>query len=260
MEEFIKQEIDQGILTLKINRPPHNFIKLPVIQQLGSIIEHINNTHQYNGLILTSAIDDTFTSGHEIVDLSQEESDKRLKRNIRFIAEVLLSIQRLPIPTLTIINGHCVGFGLELSLCTDFRFVYDNDINIGFPDVKIGTFPPFGGIYRLVKLIGEIRARELLLKGKLIKPATAMEWGLVDAIVSKDQAMAEAKKLFKGISKYAPLAITAIKRAIVDATLKDFMTVIRDDIDDYLTVVRSYDYSEGRNALEQGRNPEFNRK
>lgn len=260
MEAFIKQEVEQGILIIKINRPPNNFIRLSVIEQLGAIIESITQDNKYTGLILTSAIDNVFTSGHEIVDLSNETNDKKLKKYIRFVAEILLAIQRLPFPTLTLINGHCVGFGLELSLCTDFRFVYEGDINIGFPDVKIGTFPPFGGIYRLVKLIGESRARELLLKGRLIKSKTALEWGLIDAIVNKDEAIIESKKLLKGMLRYAPLAFTAIKRSIVDSTLKDFLTVVQDDIDDYTTVIRSYDYSEGKLALEQGRNPEFNKR
>ena len=257
MEQFIIQETDQNILILKINRAPHNFIKLAVLEQLGKAIADAEKNHSYEGLILTSAIDNIFISGHEIIDLCEEDNNRKLTKNLRFIAEILLSIQRLHIPTLTIINGNCVGFGLELALCTDFRFIYDADINVGFPEVKLGTFPPFGGIYRLVKLIGETRARELLMKGKLLKPQAALEWGVVDVISNKEDSMSDAIKLLKGMSRHAPLALTAIKRSLVDATLKDFITVIQDDIEDYTTIVRSYDYAEGKKALEDGRTPVF---
>jgi enoyl-CoA hydratase len=254
------QENDQNIHIIKFNRTPHNFMKLSVLEQLGSAIDKIVAHNDYEGLILMSAIDNIFISGHEVVDLYEENNDRKLKKYLRYIAEILLSIQRLNIPTLTIINGNCVGFGLELALCTDFRIASDGDINIGFPDTKLGTFPPFGGIYRLVSLIGETKARELLMKGRLLKPQTAVEWGLIDAITSQDNLMVDAQKLLKGISRHASLAMTAIKRSIVDATLKDFMSVIQEDIEDYTTIVRSYDYSEGKKALQENRIPEFKKK
>ncbi len=260
MSEFIIQENDQDIHIIKFNRMPHNFMKLSVLEQLGTAIDKIVAHNDFEGLILTSAIDNIFISGHEVVDLYEENNDRKLKKYLRSIAEILLSIQRLNIPTLTIINGNCVGFGLELALCTDFRIASDGDINIGFPDVKLGTFPPFGGIYRLVSLVGEIKARELLMKGRLLKPQTAFEWGLIDAVTSQDNSMEDAKKLLKGISRHASLAMTAIKRSIVDSSLKDFMSVIQEDIDDYTTIVRSNDYSEGKKALTENRIPQFKKK
>ena len=260
MNEFIQQENEQNIHILKVNRTPHNFMKLPVLEQLGSAIDALGTQNSSEGLILTSALDGIFISGHEIVDLSEEANDRKFRKYLRTIAEILLSIQRLNIPTLTIINGHCVGFGLELALCTDFRIASDEDINIGFPDVKLGTFPPFGGIYRLVNLIGEAKAKELLMKGRLIKPQTAIAWGMIDAVSNKENSLTDALKLLKGISRHASLAMTAIKRSIVDSTLKDFMTVIQEDIEDYTAIVRSHDYTEGRKALQEDRIPEFKKK
>ncbi len=260
MNEFILQENEQNIQILKVNRAPHNFMKLPVLEQLGSAIDAMAAQNRSEGLILMSALDGIFISGHEIVDLCEEDNDRKFKKYLRTIAEILLSVQRLNIPTLTIINGHCVGFGLELALCTDFRIASAEDINIGFPDVKLGTFPPFGGIYRLVKLIGETKAKELLMKGRLLKPQTAVEWGLIDAVSNQDNSLTDALKLLKGISRHASLAMTAIKRSIIDSTLKDFMTVIQDDIEDYTTIVRSHDYTEGKKALQEDRTPEFKKK
>lgn len=260
MSEFIVHENEQNILVIKLNRPPDNFIKLPVLEQLHDVIETIVMHDSYEGIIITSAIDTIFISGHEIVDLTEEHNERKLKKELRFIAELLLTIQRLHTPTLSLINGNCVGFGLELALATDFRIAADHEINIGFPDVRLGTFPPFGGIYRLVKLIGETRAKELLLKGKLLTPQAAMESGLIDAVVNKENLLDEGIKLLKGFTRNAPLALTAIKRAIVDATLKDFMTVVQDDIEDYTTVALSEDYKEGKNALQEGRLPAYKRR
>ncbi len=260
MNEFIVEENDQNIHIIKINRAPHNFMKLPVLDQLGSAVDRLAAHNNYEGLILTSALDNIFISGHEIVDLVEEDTERKFRKYLRAIAETLLSIQRLNMPTLTLINGHCVGFGLELALCTDFRIVSGEDINIGFPDVKLGTFPPFGGIYRLVSLLGETKAKELLMKGRLLKPSTAVEWGLIDAVSNKENIMADAQKMLKGISRHASLAMTAIKRSIIDSTLKDFMTVIQEDIEDYTTIVRSHDYAEGKKALQEDRTPEFKKK
>ncbi len=260
MDTFILHNDEQNILVIKINRPPDNFVKLPVLEQLHTVMRNVVMHNGYEGLIITSAIDGIFISGHEIIDIVETDKERKLKKHLRFIAELLLSIQRLHIPTLTLINGHCVGFGMELALATDFRIASDDDITIGFPDVKLGTFPPFGGIYRLVKLIGETRAKELLLKGKLVNPQSALEYGLIDAVVNRNSLLDEGIKLLKGFSRHAPLSMTAIKRAVVDATLKDFMAAIQEDMEDYSTILNSYDYSEGKKALEEGRTPAYKRK
>ncbi|MCL4558875.1 MAG: enoyl-CoA hydratase/isomerase family protein [Deltaproteobacteria bacterium] len=260
MNGFILQEEEQNILVLRLNRPPDNFIKLPVLEQLHGVIDSMSLRNDYEGVIIASAIDDIFTSGHEVVDIADGHNERKLKKALSSVAEVLLTIQRLPLPTLSLINGHCVGFGLELALATDFRIAVDEEINIGFPDVRLGTFPPFGGIYRLVKLVGETRAKELLLKGKLLGPRSALEAGLIDAIVSKESLFEEGIKLLKGFSKNAPLAMTAAKRSIVDSTLKDFMAVVREDIEDYTTIVSSEDYAEGKNALQEGRLPTYKKR
>lgn len=260
MSEFIQYEKEQNIIVLKLNRPPDNFMKLPVMERLNDVIHDIVMHDGSEGMIVTSALQGIFVSGHEIVDIAEADGERKLKKQLRFVAELLLSIQRLHIPTVTLINGHCVGFGMELALATDFRIAADEDINIGFPEVKLGTFPPFGGMYRLVKLIGEARAKELLLKGKLINPATAVEYGLIDAVAGKDSLLEEGVKLLKGFSRHAPLAMTAIKRSVADATLKDFMTVIQEDMEDYATIVHSADYHEGKKALEEGRIPAYKRK
>lgn len=257
MSQYILQDDKENIHSIKINRAPDNFIKLPVLEELGSALDSMGAHRSYEGLILMSALDNIFISGHEIVDLGEEENERKIKKYTRLVAELLLSIQRLNIPTLTLINGHCVGFGLELALCTDFRIAVADDITIGFPDIKLGTFPPFGGIYRLVQRIGETRAKELLLKGRLLKPQTAAEWGLIDGVSARENILEDAEKMLKGISRHAPLAMTAIKRSIVDSTLKDFMTVVQEDLDDYITVIHSQDYAEGKKALGENRSPVF---
>ncbi len=260
MNQFILQEDTENIHIIKINRAPNNFIKLPVLEELGNVLETMGSYPVCEGLILTSALDNIFVSGHEIADLGEEHNDRKLRKYTRLIAEVLLSIQRLHIPTLTLINGHCVGFGLELALCTDFRIACDEDITIGFPDIRLGTFPPFGGIYRLVQLIGETRAKELLLKGRLLKPQAAVDWGLIDGAFGRETIMDDARKMLKGISRHASLAMTAIKRSIVDSTLKDFLSVVQEDLDDYATILHSHDYAEGKKAIEENRSPVFRQK
>ncbi len=260
MNEFIVKEDTQNILVLKINRPPDNFIKLPVLEQLRDEINSITLHHDYDGVIMTSAIEGIFTSGHEVVDIADGHNERKLRKTLGLVAEALLSLQRLHLPTLTLINGHCVGFGLELALATDFRIAVDQEINIGFPDVRLGTFPPFGGIYRLVRLIGETRARELVLKGKLLTPRSALDSGLIDALAEEDSLLKEGIKMLKGLSRNAPLAMTAAKRSIVDSTLKDFMAVVREDIEDYATIVSSEDYVEGKAALQEGRSPAYKKR
>jgi enoyl-CoA hydratase/carnithine racemase len=122
-------------------------------------------------------------------------------------------VAALPQPTLTAIHGYCLGGGLELALATDFR-VADRSAVFGFPEVSLGILPSSGGTYRLVRLVGPARAKQLTLLGGRFGPDEALAAGLVTEVVDEGRARERALELARQLAELPRLAVSLTKQAI----------------------------------------------
>ena len=116
-------------------------------------------------------------------------------------------------PTLSAIAGYCLGGGLELALATDFR-IADETAIFGLPEVALGILPSSGGTYRLVRLLGVARAKELVLLRDRIGAEEALAVGLVTEVVPRGQALPRALELAERLAALPPLAVSLAKQAI----------------------------------------------
>ena len=138
---------------------------------------------------------------------------------------MLSRFEDLPFPTVAAINGICLGGGLELALACDYR-VTSTAASIGFPEVKLGIFPGFGGSVRMPRLIGVDNAVEWIATGADKKPDAALKDGVVDAVVApeqlRDAALALVKQAIAGkldwkakrAEKLAPLKLNPLEQAM----------------------------------------------
>ncbi len=106
------------------------------------------------------------------------------------------AIEDLPFPTVSAIDGFALGGGFELAAATDFRIATER-ARVGFPEVKLGIVPGFGGTVRLPRLIGADNANEWIAGGEQIRAARAFKEGALDAIVAREQLLAGAEKLIR---------------------------------------------------------------
>jgi 3-hydroxyacyl-CoA dehydrogenase/enoyl-CoA hydratase/3-hydroxybutyryl-CoA epimerase len=116
-------------------------------------------------------------------------------------------IEALPFPTAVIINGYCLGGGLELSLCFDYRIAANNEgTRLGFPEVKLGIFPGFGGSARTTRLIGGFQAMQIMLTGRMLRAHHAKGLGLVDQLVGPHGGLrwAARRAVLKGHKSRGP--------------------------------------------------------
>jgi enoyl-CoA hydratase/carnithine racemase len=126
--------------------------------------------------------------------------------------DVYERIAALPIPTIAAIHGWCLGGGLELALATDFR-IADETAAFGLPEVELGILPSSGGAYRLVRLVGPGRAKELMLLRRRFDAAEAHALGVVTEVVPAGKAMERALECAAELATLPPLAVETIKRA-----------------------------------------------
>jgi enoyl-CoA hydratase/carnithine racemase len=126
--------------------------------------------------------------------------------------DVYERLAALPMPTIAAIHGWCLGGGLELALATDFR-IADVTAAFGLPEVEIGIFPSSGGTYRLVRLLGPARAKELMLLRRRFDARDAHALGLVTEVVPEGKALERALGVGAELAELPRLAVETTKRA-----------------------------------------------
>ena len=120
-------------------------------------------------------------------------------------------------PVIAMIDGFCLGGGLELAMSCDIRLASDSS-KLGQPEINIGIIPGAGGTQRLTRLIGEGRAMEMILTGNMITAAKAEEYGLVNAIYKSEELKGKTLELAKTISAKSRFAVDKAKMSIKAAS------------------------------------------
>lgn len=221
MEYVLYEKQDQiGILTL--NRPKAlNALNSAVVAELTGLLDEIAAS-DIRCLIVTGAGEKAFVAGADIAemkDFGQSEAEK-------FSAEgnvVMEKLESLPMPTIAAVNGFALGGGCELALSCDIRIASENAV-FGLPEVSLGIPPGYGGIQRLVRIVGVAKAKEMLFTTNKIKAAKALSLGLVNAVSPPEELMDTCKAMAEKIASMAPLAIRAVKNvanASIGLTLED---------------------------------------
>jgi len=174
-----------------------NTLNREVFEELELLIDEIqkDNENKIKGIIISSAKSNGFIAGADITQFLQIKSEEEAFVLTQQGQRVFNKLAALKIPALSIISGFCMGGGTELALACRYRIAEDDPkTRIGFPEVKLGLQPGWGGTIRLPLLIGVLKAMKIILTGNPIDAVTAARLGVVDAAVSARHLMSAAKK------------------------------------------------------------------
>ncbi len=178
-----------GVANLVFDLPNEKINKLsaPVLLELEKALNVIDGNKAIRLLLISSAKQNIFIAGadiNEIKDLTDEE-DAYVK--VAYGQKIMDKIADLKIPSIAIINGACMGGGLELALSCTYRLgVVNNKTSLALPEVNLGVIPGFGGTQRLPKLVGLEQSLNMILSGKAVDANKAYKIGLVDDIVREE--------------------------------------------------------------------------
>lgn len=135
------------------------------------------------GVVIASAKPNHYCLGADVKEFSHF-NEGEINEFLKHGHEVFHELEVLAIPTVAMINGHCLGGGYELALACKYRVILDDiSIKIGLPEIMLGIHPGWGGTIRLPKLIGSLKALPIILQGQTFDPITAGKLGMVDAVV-----------------------------------------------------------------------------
>ena len=206
--ETILLEITDDVATITLNRPDvRNAINLRMVEELHDALGGLAAREDVKALVLHGAGGKAFAAGADIAELLERTHEDAL-RSIN--SALFKRVEDFPRPTIAAIRGYALGGGCELALACDIR-VAGTSARFGQPEVSLGIMPAAGGTYRLPRLVGLGRAKELIFTGAIIDAIEADRIGLVNRIVPDEQVLSTAQELGKKIAQNAVLAVRLAK-------------------------------------------------
>jgi enoyl-CoA hydratase len=197
-----------------LNRPRVlNALSFDGLGRLENALDQVARS-DHRALIVTGAGSRAFCSGADIEEL-RGRTAMECRRDMRRGQGIFQRLENLPLPSVAAINGWALGGGLELALACTFRVAH-RQARLGMPEIRLGLIPGYGGTQRLPRLLGQARARQLILTGQPIDAERAEAIGLVDRITDGDvveAALALAGELTRLSLPALALAREAIRRA-----------------------------------------------
>jgi len=204
---MIKLSKDNGIAILRINRPEkRNALHPKMVSQIKNELAEISNDKETKALIITGE-GNAFCAGADLEYLNslQINSSIENEKDSENLAEMFLSIYKLPIPTVAAVNGPAIAGGCGLASVCDFIIADKNKAKFGYSEVKIGFIPAIVSIF-LLRKIGEGKTKKLMLSGDIIDSKQALDIGLTDYIsenVMEDSIILTNKLLSNSQTSYS---------------------------------------------------------
>jgi 3-hydroxyacyl-CoA dehydrogenase/enoyl-CoA hydratase/3-hydroxybutyryl-CoA epimerase/enoyl-CoA isomerase len=206
MADALKLDFSDGFAVITFDKPDAraNTLGYAIVGEFLKVLGEIKGRTDLTGLILKSGKPGMFIAGADLKELGMADPNK--PDQIRTLIEHGLAIpamtESLPFPTAALIDGPCMGGGLEVALGYDVRLAGTSPkVEIGLPEVKIGLIPGWGGTQRLTRIIGPSQAAEMICAGETARAPRAKELGIVFDVVPSDKLESEAKRVLTDLHK-----------------------------------------------------------
>lgn len=254
---FLKTDLNQGVLTLTIERPPANAFNLALIGELQAALRQAARDSQTRVIVLTGS-GRVFGAGQDIGEM-QTASGEGLsyrKHLLETYNPLIVQIRRIEKPVIAAVNGACAGASLGIALACDLRLAADSArFVVGF--AGIGLAPDSGVSLLLPALIGLGRATEFTFSNQPISAQQACDWGLVNRVVPFEALMPEAQQTAARLAEGPVGAFGLTKRLFNRAVLPNLEDVL--DYEAHIQEIagRSAEHREGVAAFLEKRTPKF---
>lgn len=254
--QYIKLSTEEGVAIITIDRPPVNALNRQVIAELDQTLESVKTDAAVKVAILTGGGSFAFVAGADIKEIASLGSGREAAEVAARGQAIITKIQRLDKPVIAAINGVCLGGGNELAMACHLRITGDR-ARFGQPEINLGLIPGFGGTQRLPRLIGAIKALELILTGDLITAQEAHRLGLVNHVVPQDQVMKAAKDLARKIASKGQVAVREALRVTEHGLEQSLDAGLAAEAEAFGRVAETQDAKEGVSAFLEKRQPKF---
>ncbi len=253
--QYLGVSVEDKICTLTLSNPPANLLSRAVLTEINQFLDDLPKHPEIKALILTAA-GSFFIVGADIQEISRLK-DKAEGIEASSLGQLMIGkLERLPIPTIAAVNGHCLGGGNELIMACTVRIAIER-ARFGQPEINLGILPGFGGTQRLPRLVGVSRALELMLTGDIINAKTAEAIGLVSRVVPEEELMKQAVGLAKKIAGKSRPALERILRLAREGLAMPLEQGLKLESQLFGELCETHDMREGLKSFLEKRQPKF---
>jgi enoyl-CoA hydratase/carnithine racemase len=222
--EYVRLEVEDGVGTLRLDRPKMNAIDAQLRDELHATAVEARDRDDVRAVVLYGG-ERVFAAGADIKQMAALSYAEALSYGAA-LQEALSVVARLPKPVVAAVTGYALGGGFELALAADFR-VLGERAKVGLPEITLGIIPGAGGTQRLTRLVGPARAKDLVFTGRHVPADEALALGVADRVVPDDAVYETARELAAQFSSGPAVALRAAKQAVDDGLELDLDNALR---------------------------------
>jgi len=250
------EEQPQDVLLVTLARPEvANAFDTRAALGLSELFERFQAERRYRCVVITGAGEKAFCAG---ADLKERNSlgDEQWRAQHETFERMFRAVRDCPIPVIAAVNGAAYAGGLELLLHCDFAYA-SSTAKFALTEVSLGIMPGGGGTQTLPRVVGERRAKELILAARPFSAEEALAWGVVNRLCEPGKVVEEALRAADRVASLAPLAVRQAKHAIREGLHRDLASAMQLEIEAYNRLVGTDDRREGMRAFNEKRTPKF---
>src|SRR5919201_1258104 len=252
----VRFEKQESIAHVVLDRPPANSYDRAFMEELDAAIEEAARDDAVKAVVVRSANDRFFSAGADVSVFARSGLDEQ-NAFVVCANEAIGKFETTPKVVVAAINGHCLGGGLEIALCCDFRIAAEGSYRIGLPEVTLGLLPGTGGTQRLPRLIGRQKALDFMLRGTTTLPQDALAAGIVDEVVPAGELLDRATERARAYATGPTFAIGRIKLATVQGFGMRLDEGLKRERQLLVELFKSEDAKEGVTAFVEKRKPSY---
>lgn len=200
MAEIVRSRVENGFAIVEFDQPDSkvNVLSGQSMSEFEEILRRLSQQRDLKGICILSRKPDIFIAGADIKEIEKIATASEAESKARAGQKILNALESSSVPSIALINGVCLGGGLELALSCDYRLsTFSNKVKLGLPETKLGILPGFGGTKRLPRLVGLRKGLEMILSGDPVSSTEALKIGLVDGLVAENRLLEEGIEFLK---------------------------------------------------------------
>lgn len=249
--QHLKFRIEERVAHITFARPPVNILNIAMMREINDSLSFCSRERDLVAIVFDAASDcRAFSAGVAV----EEHGEETIFQMLDSFHAIFRNLEQIARPTVAVIDGAALGGGCELVMACDIAIATDR-ARFGQPEIKLGVFPPVAAVL-LPQVVGEKRAREMMLTGELIEAAEADRLGLVNYVVPVDQLQPKTEELLAKLRNLSAIALEHTRKAIDAGRGRSLDAALKDVEDMYLhELMKTHDATEGINAFIEKRKP-----